>query len=114
MISHIVLFKPGAAVGPAEKVAILENLATAVAQCSTVRGCRVGRRVRHGLPGYEAEMREDYQYALILEFDDLAGLEGYLRHPAHERIAGVFTSAADASLAYDYELEDLAGARRLL
>ena len=114
MISHIVLFKPGPGVGRAERTAILENVSAAIAQCPTVRGCRVGRRVRHGLPGYEEQMREDYQYALILEFDDLAGLESYLRHPAHARIGNVFTSAAEAALAYDYELVDLAGADRLL
>ena len=59
-------------------------------------------------------MREDYQYALILEFDDIAGLEAYLHNPAHAKIGAVFTSGAEAALAYDYELVDLAAADRLL
>ena len=114
MISHVVLFKPRSAVGPAERAAIVEHLRTAVAQCPTVRGCRVGRRVQHGLPGYEQQMAEDYQFALILDFDSVEGLVAYLQSPAHAGIGGLFTSAASASLAYDYELVDLAQADRLL
>ncbi len=114
MISHIVLFKPRLTLGPVERTAIVEQLKTAIAQCPTVRGCRVGRRVQHGLPGYEQQMSEDYQFALILEFDDVDGLLAYLRNPAHAGIGGLFTSAASASLAYDYEVVELGEAGRLL
>ena len=114
MIAHTVLFQPGPSVGPETKAAILESLARAIRQCPTVRACRVGRRIRHGLPGYEQQMREDYQYLLVLEFDDLDGLRAYLGHPAHSTIGGFFTSAAAASLAYDYEMVDLREAGRLL
>ena len=114
MIAHTVLFQPGASVGPETKTAILESLTRAIRQCPTVRACRIGRRIRHGLPGYEQQMREDYQYLLVLEFDDLEGLRAYLEHPAHGAIGGFFTSAAAASLAYDYEVVDLGEARRLL
>ena len=114
MIAHTVLFQPGASVGPETKAAILESLARAIRQCSTVRACRIGRRIRHGLPGYEQQMREDYQYLLVLEFDDIDGLRAYLEHPAHDAIGGFFTSAATASLAYDYETVDLRDAGQLL
>jgi hypothetical protein len=67
----------------------------------------------HGLPGYEQTMRDDYQFALLLEFDDVEGLRAYLRHPAHEKLGGFFTSGADASLAYDYEVMDLGDAYRI-
>jgi hypothetical protein len=59
-------------------------------------------------------MRADYQYLLILEFDDIEGLRAYLEHPAHDAIGGFFTSAASASLAYDYEVVDLREAKKLL
>ena len=52
-------------------------------------------------------MSEDYQYALILDFDNVEGLVAYLQNPAHAGIGGLFTSAASASLAYDYELVEL-------
>ena len=114
MIAHTVLFQPGPSVGPETKAAILESLTRAIRQCPTVRACRIGRRIRHGLSGYEQQMREDYQYLLVLEFDDLEGLRAYLQHPAHNSIGGFFTSAAAASLAYDYEIVDLREAERLL
>ena len=114
MISHVVLFKPRVTLGPAERTAIVDHLKAAIAQCPTVRGCRVGRRVRHGLPGYEQQMVEDYQYSLTLDFDDVEGLVAYLRNPAHASIGGLFTSAASASLAYDYEVVDLEDAAQLL
>jgi hypothetical protein len=114
MIAHAVLFQPGPSVGPETKAAILESLARAIRQCPTVRACRIGRRIRHGLPGYERQMREDYQYLLILEFDNIEGLRAYLEHPSHRTIGGFFTSAAAASLAYDYEMVDLREAEKLL
>ena len=114
MISHIVLFKPRMALAPAQKASIVEHLKGAIAQCPTVRACRVGRRVQHGFPGYEQQMAEDYQFSLILDFDDLEGLMAYLQNPAHAGIGGLFTTAASASLAYDYELVDLADAATLL
>jgi hypothetical protein len=114
MISHIVLFKPHQALGPAQKAAVVDQLKAAIAQIPTVRGCRVGRRVQHGLPGYEQAMPVDYQFALILEFDDVEGLKAYLQTPAHQGIGGLFTSAAAASLAYDYELVNLENASQLL
>jgi hypothetical protein len=114
VIVHVVLFKPQESLGAEQKRAILDGVAAAVRQCPTVRGCRVGRRLRHGLPGYEQAMAEDFEYALFLEFDDVQGLRSYLTNPAHGRLGGLFTSAAAASLAYDYEVADIAHAHQLL
>ena len=68
----------------------------------------------HGLPGYEQMMREAYDYAAIVEFDDVEGLKAYLAHPGHGTIGRHFTSSAAASLAYDYELLDASEATRLI
>ena len=114
MITHTVLFQPGPSVGPETKAAILESLTRAIRQCPTVRACRIGRRVRHGRPGYEQQMRDDYQYLLLLDFDNIDGLRAYLEHPAHGAIGGFFTSASAASLAYDYEMVELKDAEKLL
>jgi Stress responsive A/B Barrel Domain len=111
MIGHLVLFAPLPSISAEERRGILETVAEAIRGCPTVRACRVGRRVRHGLPGYEQAMHDDYQFTLILEFDDLEGLRTYLRHPDHARLGQLFTSAASASLAYDYEFVTLDEAR---
>jgi hypothetical protein len=114
VITHLVLLEPRAALSDAQRQSALEAVHAAVTACPSVRACRVGRRVRHGLPGYEQGMRQDYQYALILDFDDLDGLRDYLTHPAHARLGTFFTEGASAALAYDYEIVDVEEAERLL
>jgi len=59
-------------------------------------------------------MAEDFEYALFLEFDDSEGLRAYLTNPAHGRVGGFFTTAAAASLAYDFDVADLEAAHTLL
>jgi hypothetical protein len=112
MITHIVLFKPHESLTDEQKQSILDAVVATVGQCPTVRSCRIGRRVLLGRPGYEQEMREDYQFALLIDFDDLDGLAAYLTHPGHARLGGFFTNAASASLAYDYEVVPLEQAKQ--
>ena len=51
-------------------------------------------------------MRVDYEYAAMLDFDDLDGLKMYLEHPAHEALATRFFAVLDESLIYDFEFEE--------
>jgi Stress responsive A/B Barrel Domain len=106
VISHIVFFRPHISVTSEQRRTILMAVAGVARRCPTVRACRVGRRVLHGLPGYEQAMREDYEYAMVLEFDDVDGLRAYLTHPEHGQLGGFFTAAAAASLTYDFDLRD--------
>lgn len=114
MITHVVLFKPGPSASGVNRRVILERLREAIRASPGVRRCSVGRRVRHGLPGYERVMAEDYGYALLLEFDDLEGLKEYLTGGAHQALGELFTGAAAASLAYDYQMVTLEEAHELL
>jgi hypothetical protein len=107
VIAHIILFTPRAALDEGQRMAVVEAFRAAVAAAPAVRGCKIGRRVRHGLPGYEQAMRDSYDFAAIVEFDDVAGLVGYLQNPAHAGIGAQFGSSAAAALAYDYEMESL-------
>ena len=46
----------------------------------------------------------------MIDFDDLAGLQNYLRHPAHAELGARFGQALSSALVYDFELgalEDL-------
>lgn len=104
MIAHVVLFQPRAPLSLVEERALLASIRETVARLESVRAARVGRRVRHGLPGYEQAMRDDYEFALILEFEDVAGLRAYLTHPDHAPLGDLFTTGAAGALAYDYEL----------
>jgi hypothetical protein len=39
----------------------------------------------------------------VLEFDDSAGLEAYLRHPAHAELGQMFYTASAAAFAGDFD-----------
>ena len=49
-------------------------------------------------------MQKGFNDAAIIEFDDLAGLQTYLRHPQHEQLGQLFYKLQEAALAYDYEV----------
>ena len=111
MIAHIVLFWPRPDLTDTQKQSILDAFTQAASRIATVKRCRVGRRVAHGLPGYESVMRGGFEYAAIVEFEDLNGLKAYLTDPAHAAIGTYFTSAAENALAYDYEMVEIADVR---
>src|SRR5688572_23925462 len=105
MIAHVVLFRPRRDLAPDARAALTEAFGAAIRQIPSIRRVRVGRRVIHGRP-YEALMHVDYEYAAILEFEDLAGLQAYLAHPAHDQLASRFFSASADALMYDFELAE--------
>jgi hypothetical protein len=113
MIAHVVLFSPKPDLPDADRRALLEALVSAASQIPSIRRFRVGKRVRHGRPGYELMMRDDYEFAAIIEFDDMDGLRLYLEHSSHVAIGQHFTASAARSLAYDYEVVDATDVSRL-
>lgn len=104
MIAHIVLLQPRPDLTEDERAAALETLKRAAAEVPEIRSLRIGRRVTHGRPGYEQQMRQDYEFALIIEVDDLSALTRYLQAPAHRALGNLFATAAASALAYDYEM----------
>jgi hypothetical protein len=102
VIAHIVLLQPKAELTEAQRATALDTIRRSAADLSEVR-LRLGRRVKHGLPGYEQLMAQDYDYALIVEADDIDALKRYLQAPAHVALGQLFYSATSAALAYDYE-----------
>lgn len=107
MIMHVVLFRPRADLTDADRQQLLDDLTAAVAAIPAIRRLRLGRRIVHGLPGYEQAMYEDFEYAALVEFDDVAGLRAYLAHPSHAAVGRHFSASSAAALAYDYELIDI-------
>lgn len=105
MITHLVLFRPRPGLSADARHRLADAMATAIRDIPSVRGARVGRRVMVGRP-YEQLMRADYEYAALLEFDDMAGLRAYLEHPAHEALAARFFEAFEEALMYDYDLKE--------
>jgi hypothetical protein len=105
VVTHVVLLRPRLDLSAADRAGLADALRTAVRSIPSIRRVRIGRRVIHGR-GYEQLMRVDYEYAALFDFDDLAGLEAYLAHPAHEALAKRFFEVLDEALMYDFELEE--------
>ena len=97
------LFKPRPNIGDRQRDDLIDALARALREIPSIRRSHVGRRVLHGRP-YEAMMRTNYEYAAILEFDDVAGLKAYLEHPAHEALGAQFFAVFEEALMYDFEM----------
>ena len=103
MISHLVLLTPRPDLTPAERTAFADAFERAVTDIPSVRGVRIGTRVRHGA-GYEAATPPVGDYLAIIDFDDVAGLQEYLRHDAHAPLGRLFGSALSGALVYDFEV----------
>lgn len=113
MVCHVVLFRPRPDLTENDRQALANALDAALRTIPSVRRFSVGLRIIHGR-GYEHAMTEDLHYATVIEFDDLAGLQTYLQHPAHEALGARFNASVEKALVYDYEVMGPEGARILL
>ena len=114
MVTHLVLMKPRPDLTPAGRQAFIDAFDGAMHEIPTVRGVRIGKRIVHGA-GYE-QGAPDMDYVASIDFDDLAGLQAYLRHPAHVELGARFGESLSAALVFDFEegrLEDLRDLRDL-
>jgi hypothetical protein len=94
VITHIVTFKftDRSASHLAECKAKLDGLLAVVPSLRTmVAGINV------------VESTRAHDLGLIATFDDLAGLQAYQVHPAHEEVAAYLRSAAETIAAVDFE-----------
>ena len=102
-VSHVVLMKPRPDLTASARTALVDAFERAVCGIPTVRDVRIGRRIAHGA-GYEAFAPDTADYLAMIDFDDLAGLQAYLRHPAHEQLGARFGESLSAALVYDFEV----------
>ena len=102
MVSHLVLMKPRPDLTTADRRALVDAFECAVRDIPTVRGVRIGHRIVHGA-GYEPAA-PDMDYLAVIDFDDLDGLQTYLRHPAHTELGARFGQSLSSALVYDFEV----------
>ena len=55
----------------------------------------------------------DFEYCAVIEFDDVAGLRGYLAHPAHAELGRLFYATSREAFAADYDSVDASPASAL-
>ena len=101
---HVVLFTPRADATHAERQRLGQSLDLALTSIPSVRGFRVGRRVRtgaayDGLPG-------DFEFCAVIEFDDSVALKSYLHHPVHAELGRLFYVTARNAFAGDFDAVD--------
>jgi hypothetical protein len=113
MIAHIVLFKPRGDVSESDRQAFAETITRARREIPGIRRFHLGRRVLRDA-SYANAMPHDFSYAAVIEFDDLAAVQTYLQHPAHEPMGAWFWKVSEAALVYDYELIDAAEAAAII
>jgi hypothetical protein len=102
MLTHVVLMNPRPDLSDVDRRGFLDAFDRAIREIPTVRDVRVGRRVVHGA-GYE-QSAPVMEYLALIDFEDLAGLQTYLRHPAHEELGARFGRSLNAALVYDFEV----------
>jgi hypothetical protein len=103
MVSHVVLMTPRPNLTAAERDLLVDAFERAVREIPSVRGVRIGRRLTHGA-GYELAASSAPDYLAVIDFDDLAGLQAYLRHPEHDALGARFGQSLSAALVYDFEM----------
>jgi stress responsive alpha/beta barrel protein len=103
MVWHLVLMKARPDLDSDGRRALAETFARACRRIPTIREVRVGRRVAHGA-AYEAAAPDIADFVVALAFDDVAGLQAYLRHTEHEELGRLFGQACSAAAAYDFEV----------
>jgi hypothetical protein len=111
MVTHLVLMKPRSDLSASDRRDFIAAFERATREIPSVVAVRVGRRVKHGA-GYEAATPDAADYFAAIDFDDLGGLQAYLRHPAHEELGARFGTSLSSARVYDFEIgsaRDLAG-----
>jgi hypothetical protein len=101
-LAHIVLLTPRNDLSAADQALFASAFERAVRDIPAVRAVRVGRRISHGA-GYESAAPPFEIFAMI-EFDDVAGLQEYLSHPAHQQLGARFATDVSAAAVYDFEI----------
>jgi len=103
MVSHLVLMKPRADLSPADRQAFIDAFNRAMREIPTVRHVRIGKRILHGA-GYEQTAPDSADFMVVIDFDDVEGLQTYLRHPAHAELGARFGQSLSGALVYDFEV----------
>jgi hypothetical protein len=105
VIAHVVLFRPKPQLRDEARRRLVDGFTRAIREIPQIKRARIGRRVTHGRP-YEQEMRADYAYAAVLEFDDVESLKAYLAHDAHQALGAAFYECFEETLIYDYDFSE--------
>ena len=102
VVTHLALLKPRRDLSPDDRQRLIRAFERAIREIPTVRDVRIGRRIVHGA-GYEQTAPDTADYLVVIDFNDLAGLQTYLQHPAHDELGERFNQSLSSAVVYDFE-----------
>jgi hypothetical protein len=105
VVTHLALIKPRAGLSLVDRQGLIRAFERAIREIPTVRAVRIGRRIMHGA-GYEQTAPDTADYLVVIDFDNLAELQTYLRHPAHAELGERFNHSLSSAVVYDFEEAD--------
>ena len=106
MILHIVLYQPKASATPEELCELANALERASREIPSIRHVRSGKAVDFGFDYKTWPNDRNDGYMALFEFDDRPGLEEYLAHEAHKRLAALFWNTCDQPTILDVSAVD--------
>ena len=103
MISHVVLFRAKSDLSDDERQGLANAFEQAIQRIPTVRAVRIGKRVTVGA-AYEQRSGDRVDVFIAIDFDDVAGLQTYLEHPAHVELGERFNRASSTAIVVDFHV----------
>ena len=85
MLRHMVLFNLKPEVRATERDTLFERIEK-LSAIGSVRQLAIGSLLDPKDPAYRAHLSRDYEYALLIEFDDEDGLYAYQKEPYHVEV----------------------------
>lgn len=99
MVKHTVLFQLRADLEPQQKTEVMECFRKGIMELPAQIAC-----IRHIEVGFNINPEEKFDIALCGEFDTLADVDAYARHPLHVAVAAQLKPYVSARSCTDYEI----------
>jgi hypothetical protein len=96
---HVVVLKAKPDTPASEAQTLIDDAYAQLTKIKGVRGLWAGKPAAKATPGAAA----DYTVALVLVFDDAAGVKTYLSDPIHDKFADKHLKKWETPLVYDFE-----------
>ena len=90
---------------PGQASVALGSGALLLAAASLALATDLPGRSGRGHDAPRASAPDSADFVISIGFDDLAGLQAYLRHPAHGELATRFYRSLTSALIYDFEMD---------
>lgn len=96
VLRHVVLYKFKDTISPAQLQEVVDAFSGLPKQVDTIIGFERGVNVS------QEQKSEGFTHAFVVTFRDQAGLDTYLKHPAHDAYVKVVRDRREKVIVFDY------------